>query len=333
MNNSVIDFAKISLEKTTGYRFTIEERGSFFEVILNGNGLSSPVKLKGVFWRNLTTQTIGNLIERHLHNRHDLFIIPYVNQNLGMKLHQARINFIDASGNCRLFFGNYLNVLVLGQPRTNQLNPQSMDLYSKTNVRLLYYYLTQPESLSLSVRDLSSLSEVSTGSISNFNEQLIKEGYILKKNGKNFLIVSEKLVDDWIRSFNVKLRPDYTRRYTWRNGDPHISFIDSDLHSDSAWGGEIAGAQLIDDAPDPASFDKEFIIYTRQTTEQLIKNYKLVPDAYGPVMVISALQPFQFVEKPTLAHPLLVAADLMISMEPRWIEVAKSIKLKYLLNH
>ena len=91
----------------------------------------------------------------------------------------------------------------------------------------------------------------------------------------------------------------------------------------TVWGGEPAG-DIITNHLRP----EKFIIYTKETTKDLIKNYKLFPDDDGEIGVYDMFWNNNY--NTNTAPNELVYTDLMITDDKRCIETAKLIFDEYI---
>jgi len=92
------------------------------------------------------------------------------------------------------------------------------------------------------------------------------------------------------------------------------------------WGGEPAG-DLLTNYLRPA----ELTLYTMETRNELIKNYRLIPDENGNVKAYNKFWQHDEVDDNTVP-PLLVYADLINSNDRRCTETALKIYDEFLQN-
>ena len=92
----------------------------------------------------------------------------------------------------------------------------------------------------------------------------------------------------------------------------------------TVWGGQPAG-DLLTNYLHPA----EFTIYTDESRNELIKNYKLIPDEKGNLKVYQKFWKWDNSTQNT-APSLIVYTDLMVISDRRCIETAQKIYDEYL---
>lgn len=92
----------------------------------------------------------------------------------------------------------------------------------------------------------------------------------------------------------------------------------------TVWGGEPTG-DLLNNYLHPA----EFTLYTDESRNELIKNYKLIPDEKGNVIVYQKFWKWDNSIQNT-APPLIVYTYLMVISDRRCIETAQKIYDEYL---
>ena len=93
------------------------------------------------------------------------------------------------------------------------------------------------------------------------------------------------------------------------------------------WGGEAAG-DLLTNFLRPA----ELTLYTTETRNELIKNYKLLPDEKGNIKVYQKFWKEEDGDDKAWVNPLLVYADLINKNDRRCTETAQKIYDEYLQN-
>ena len=138
-----------------------------------------------------------------------------------------------------------------------------------------------------------------------------------------------RLLDEWVTNFPIKLRPKLNPR-RFQEPDPGW-WQQARLEAGARWGGEVAATRLTGHLK-PATCT----IYlqpekAREALAALVKQHRLRADPRGNVEVLDTfwnLPPGE--NQPDLVPPLLVYADLMATLDPRNLEVAKRIREHYL---
>ena len=130
----------------------------------------------------------------------------------------------------------------------------------------------------------------------------------------------------WADEFSKNLKPTLLiGTFRFLKEDDLLAWKDLKLDiTKTVWGGEPAG-DLLANYLHPA----EFTIYTDESRNELIKNYKLIPDEKGNVKVYQKFWKWDNSTQNT-APPLIVYTDLMAISDRRCIETAQKIYDEYL---
>ncbi len=143
------------------------------------------------------------------------------------------------------------------------------------------------------------------------------------------LLEPARRLDEWVTNFPIRLRPKLNPR-RFQAPDPGW-WQRVRLEAGARWGGEVAAARLTDYLK-PATYT----IYLdprnrREALATLVKQHRLRADPQGNVEVLDTFWNFEPEgTQPDLAPPLLVYADLMATLDPRNLEVAKRIRREYI---
>ncbi|MGF1585501.1 MAG: type IV toxin-antitoxin system AbiEi family antitoxin [Bacteroidales bacterium] len=150
----------------------------------------------------------------------------------------------------------------------------------------------------------------------------MEEGYALRVNEKELKLTNRKeLLQKWITAYTEKLKPTlYLGNFRFNNPDEFIKWKDLKLERTlTQWGGEGAG-NIYTDYLQP----EVLTLYTKEKKVNLIKEYRLLPDPDGNVIVYEKFwkdkKPFKNVIPPIVAY-----ADLLATGNRRCIETAQKI--------
>jgi len=195
----------------------------------------------------------------------------------------------------------------------------------------VFALLCKPELVNAPYRDIVAAADVALGTVGWVFFDLQQRGYIaggLRKRNRR-LLEPTRLLDEWVTNFPIKLRPKLNPR-RFHVPDPGW-WQEARLEAGARWGGEVAAAKLTNYLK-PAAYT----VYLDpqnggEALATLVKRHRLRTDPHGNVEVLDAfwkLQPQG--TPPDLVPPLLVYADLMATLDPRNLEVAKRIRADYL---
>jgi hypothetical protein len=142
-------------------------------------------------------------------------------------------------------------------------------------------------------------------------------------------VVANRLLEEWVTTFPIRLRPKLNPR-RFRAPDPGW-WEQARLPDGARWGGEVAAARLTDHLKPAAATIYLEPAKTREALATLVPEHRLRADPQGTVEVLDAF--WKLPEQGTpgdLVPPLLVYADLMATLDPRNLEVARRIREQYI---
>lgn len=269
------------------------------------------------------TNANANIILRRLieqkqqHNKPLLLVAKYIYPELMNEFSNRGINILDCAGNC-IIRQDSLFLVVKGQK--NVLTNKAADrAFQETGIKLIFHFLTHPESVNLPYRKISEQTNISLGAIKNVIEELIANRFILKTNQGRFLKNRKKLLEPWVTAYNHTLKPKLLLgQMTFRNNDKRDKWLSMVLPEGMYWGGE-SGAHLIDGYLYPGTFD----IYTEIPATMLLPTGFVLPKEDGEIKIYQKF----WLEKPknNLVPALLIYADLMGSGNSRCLEMAQKV--------
>lgn len=268
-----------------------------------------------------------------------MLVTDYVNPRMAERLKEMDIAFIDLAGNA------YLNeppifVYIKGNRPTERrtLGPElkPTGAFQATGLRVLFGFLTNPDLLLKTYRDIADATGVALGTVGWVLTDLREHGYLYEGKGrKHQLTQKRQIIEQWVIAYPEKLRPKL-RIGRYRAAD-HRWWKTVELENHHAqWGGEVAAAKLTDYLnPDKA------IIYADAIPPRLLAENHLKIDPEGDVEILRRfwqpkLAPIYPV-MPTVPNDvvpvLLVYADLMATADDRNVETAKLIYDEYLFGY
>lgn len=258
-----------------------------------------------------------------------LLVAPRISAELADKCREIGLQFIDANGNGYLQAPG-LFVLVKGE-RPTKGDPLSVALSGSAGAggasaaRLIFVLLCAPKMLNAPYRVLSQVAGVSLGAIGLILNDLASRGFINNTKGNRHFLEKERLLNEWVTTYPLKLRPKLApRRFRAADRD-WWKAVDIDGF-DALWGGEVAADKLTNYLK-PEKITIYMVAATmRQNLTKLVVQNKLRADPDGEIEVLEKFWNMP-IEKapPGGVPPLLAYADLVASMESRNLEVATMI--------
>lgn len=342
---NILDCALDALEKTTG----IHGQVTAWE-LRNGPGYRADavVEIKANGQRHPYVAEIRRVdrfaVLREIKNQYaqigqatqPLLVAPRITPETAEKCRELDLQFIDATGNAYLH-GPGLYVLVKGQRPTEKKDlllteQEGRRAGTATHLRVIFAVLCKPELLNAPYREIDKVAGVALGTIGWVFIDLTERGFIAggQRKGDRVMLERKKLIDEWITTYPIKLRPKLNlRRFKAKKPD---WWKELDITQYGAqWGTEIAAEKLTGYLrPNTVT------IYLHKENGQhnltrLVTENRLRPDTDGDIEILDAFWEFND-EQPTTATvpPLLACADLMATLDPRNLEAAKLIYDQYL---
>lgn len=260
----------------------------------------------------------GELVRNRKESPSFLLIAGRISKELGAKLKALQINYLDAGGNAWIATDD-LFILIEGM-KANLIQKRD-HLFTKASIQLIFHLLAKPGLLMEPYRSIAAATGASLDNISKTFRLLRGKKYImpLKKGGFQWSD-KDQLADRWAVEYGERLKPGlFSGRYRLLKGaDWKEIALDT---AKSQWSGE-PGAELLLDIMRP----EVLTLYTTESREELIQNYRLVPDPEGAVEVFRAFWDMPGLSASRVAPSLLVYADLLLSGSQRNIEIAKRLR-------
>ena len=238
------------------------------------------------------------------------------------------IAYIEMNGNINMETENLL--LKIEGKHNKYLKPEKFGrAFTKTGLKAIFLFLTNENEINDTYREIARNAGIAIGNVKLIHEGLIEEGYALRANEKELKLTNRKeLLQKWVTAYTEKLKPTlYIGNFRFYNPDEFIKWKTLDLERTfTQWGGEGAG-NIYTDYLQP----EVLTLYTNEKKTNLIKEYKLLPDPDGYIIVYEKFwkdkQPFNNVVPPIIAY-----ADLLATGNRRCIETAKKIYEQHIEN-
>jgi len=282
--------------------------------------------------KGIVLSNLNELQERS--NRPIIVIAKFIATDIAREFKEQEINYIDIAGNT--FIKNQkLFIYISGQQSHKLAKTNQSRAFQEAGIKLIFNLLKTPENLQFSYRELSELTGISIGSVSNVIKELEDLNFILKTNKKRILKNTRDLLDRWIIAYNDVLKPRILKkRMRFANYKDYNSWNTLPIHEIediNLWGGEPAAAILTGQLQ-----PEIFTIYTNASWQNVAMKLKLVPDEKGDIEILHMFwkEKKKFREK-YITPSLLVYADLISSGHERNIEIAKQLinnELQYIMK-
>jgi hypothetical protein len=194
----------------------------------------------------------------------------------------------------------------------------------------MFVLLCEPDLLTAPYREIVKAADVALGAIGPVFDDLKTRGYIAGEGDKRRLLEPVRLFEEWVTNYPIKLRPKLNPR-RFRAQNPQW-WRDADLTGLGAyWGAEIA-AERLTKYLHPAMCTL-YIEPEAQAMTELVKRYRLHADGTGNIEILEAFWRLPVKTEPAeVVPPILAYADLVATLDPRNLEVAKMIRNQYIDN-
>ncbi len=277
---------------------------------LRGHQLSQILRLKN----ELTGEQLLLLAERITQK-----------QKEWLKTHS--INHIDGAGNIWL---KVEGLILIVEGKKKEVLGKSIigRAFTKSGLKVVFVLLAFPAVIQKSYREIAALAGVSIDTVSKVFKSLDQNGYIVRVDEQTRrLSKKEVLLNHWIIQYGQRLRPNLIKgrfkAISNRSIDQQIKTLNA---SESFWGGEVA-ADILTNYLRP----EEFVLYTKESLNELLFRLKLVPSSDGNIWIYEKFWTWPSkITNPKTVPPILVYADLMLTEDPRNEEAAQLIYDEYI---
>lgn len=239
------------------------------------------------------------------------------------ELRENRVNYLEGNGNVYINKDNLFLYIDTNEVTKTQ-KEKGNRAFTKTGLKVIFHFLLKPKLINQTQREIAEITNVALGNITLIINGLLETNLIVRLNKNEYVINNyEELLNKWITEFEQTLKPTlFKQRFRFQNKDKDWRTVP--LNTDkTVWGGEPAG-DIITNHLRP----EKFTLYTKETTKDLILNYKLFPDDDGEITVYDMF--WNNDHNTNTAPNELVYTDLMITDDKRCIETAKLIFNEYI---
>lgn len=342
---TVLHQALEALQKTTGivgqvFAFEPEtttacRADAQIELEANGQQYAYLVALKRVD-RFAHLQDLKTCAARNAENL--LLVAPRITTEIAEKCREIDLQFIDTAGNAYLHQTG-LMVLVKGErikenEKLQWLGGDAKGKGTATNLRMIFALLCKPELLNAPYRIIKDTAGIALGAVGWVFHDMDERGLTLggKNKGGRLLVQREKLVQEWITNFPIKLRPKLNPRKFAAPTKDWWKTVDIAKYN-AQWGGEVAAEKLTDYLRPETVTIYFHAAEGKKNLMRFVADNKLRADPKGDIEILEAFWNFNDEKTmPETVPPLLVYADLEATLDPRNQETAKLIYDEHIAN-
>ncbi len=293
-------------------------------------------------------QNIETLDFEYLNAQGAIILANYISSKAREILHQNNINYADTGGNIFLKYKTIHIYIETGQSDRSALTSETGRAFTKTGLKVLYqFFRTESKSdlndrvyeteevqrahLNSSYKKIALQASVSKDTVSKVVQDLLEQGYILRKNSNEYKWKEKKIAfERWVSRINEILRPSLHQK-KYRLMDDTI--IPENIPLGYQIGGYYGAHRWLKLMPSQEIINAPYLIYShKKGVHDMVQDLKIVPDPNGNVTVIEAFWKDDSDLSLSADLPLLYA-DLLSNSDPRMLEIAQLVYKKYMNDH
>jgi hypothetical protein len=263
------------------------------------------------------------------HGGRGLLFTPYITPAIAKQCRKLDLAFLDTAGNAYIRLPG-LHLYIMGEkPEGGVIQAAgAQGGGTPTTLRVVFALLCQPKLLNDPYREIVDVAGVALGAVGWVFYDLKKRGHstgTVKRRARRFLEAT-RLFEEWVTNYPIKLRTKLNpRRFTAENPDWWKTANLNDLGA--YWGGEVAAnrlTQYLKPANCTLYIKPEKL---KDTLRELVARHRLRADQEGNIEILDAFWNFpENPDHPDVVPPILAYADLVATLDPRNLEVAKLIR-------
>lgn len=236
----------------------------------------------------------------------------------------------DLDGNIFLSLPPMLHIEVEGRARSvsKQFAPAPAprsQLMTRSGVQLLFVLLSDPDAVTLSMRELADASQTALGSVSATFHELAEQNYLSTGvTGGRRLYRLGSLFDRWVEGYRLRLDRKLTIG-TYQTDEPRwwTTAEATMCHTGTQWGGETAAWHR-----DRRLLPAQGVVYADDIPGELLRDYRMrkADPGDGNVVIRRRFWRVPWWENEMTVPSPLIYADLVVSDDPRQAEAAVHLR-------
>lgn len=259
--------------------------------------------------------------------RNHMLFAPYVPPKLGMELAQAGLSYVDAVGNCHILVGPDGHLLAHVEGRKPQRTTNARTAGRAPSHQLAFALLARPTLLDANVRDIALAAGIGKTAVAENLKRLTEQGFIARSRAGASLVRKRDLLDRWLGAYADVLRP-HAFLGTYRTQVTEPEALEQHIHhvwGNRRWvlGGGAAAWRMTHHYRGP-----DTVVHVDPSFDaDALRVLRAIPSRDGTLTLLRAAGTVAFEgEAAHLAHPLLVYAEMAISVDPRMREAAHELR-------
>lgn len=320
--HEIIDIALENLQKNAGITGRWEENGprgldGLLDIVVENQNIRLNIEIKS----ELRNHQLPAIMEQAAQYGNLMVVANNIFPKIKEELRKNKIAYLETNGNIWLQKNGIL-LWVDTQKPVNEIKNKGNRAFTKTGLKVVLHFLLQEQDINLPYRDIAAITGVGLGNVNYIMTGLKEMGFLVKMDKKQYKLINKKeLLEKWMTAYAERLQPALKiGTFRFLKDEDFLNWKSLRLQNNKTWwGGEPAG-DLLTNYLRPAILT----LYTTETRNDLIKNYRLIPDEKGNVKVYKKCWYYDEVNE-IIAPPLLVYADLMNVGDRRCMETAQKV--------
>ena len=264
----------------------------------------------------------------NMKTEYDPFMV--IAENIFPKIKSALVEhgiaYIVLDGSINIETDNIL-LKVDGRRKVHHHQDKFGRAFTKAGLKALFLLLTNEIDINDTHRAIANNAGIAHGNVQYILEGLKEQGFALQLNKKELKLTNkDQLLQKWITAYNEKLKPALkVGNFRFNNPAAFKGWKEINLNK-TQWGGEPAGNIYT------KFLQPEYLtLYTNEKKAGLIKNYRLIPDPEGKVIVYEKFWK-EMKSGTNVVPPVIAYADLLATGKKRCIETAQKIYEQFIEN-
>ncbi len=264
----------------------------------------------------------------NIYNQPLMVIAENIFPKIKEELRNQGIAYLETNGN--IYVRNDQNFVWVEGAKAPVITKEKVNrAFTKTGLKVIFLFLQDDEFINKPYREIAQEAGVALGNVNYVMNGLRMEKFLAKKNKNELVLLNTKrLLDKWLADFDDKLKPTlHVGNFRFVNDTEFFNWKNLKLKTEATvWGGEPAG-DLLTNYLRP----EILTLYTTEARNELMRNYKLMPDDEGNVKVYKRFWNWkENITQQNFTPPLLTYTDLMNTGNQRCIDTAQKIYDQYL---
>jgi hypothetical protein len=255
-----------------------------------------------------------------------MIVAKHIFPKIKEELRQKNIAYLEANGNIWLQQKGAM-LWLEGQKPIAAERGKGNRAFTKTGLIVVFQFLLNEQFVNKPYREIAGQTKVGLGNINYVMNGLKEMGFLIKVNKNEYKLTNKKeLLDKWMVVYAERLKPALKiGTFRFLKEEDFTNWKKLPLLKNKTWWGCEPAGDILTNYLRP----EELTIYTTETRNDLIKNYKLIPDEKGNVKAYKKFWQ-QDEANDKIVPPLLVYTDLINTNDRRCMQTAQKIYDEYL---